>query len=293
MEQVGIDPVVHLPEVGGNLQDHLMVSVMADFNPGMAFDPFTSFYPSSWLSWVLGGGPLDTSGCGGLAHVRTEAQDPSDPRPDIQFHMVGLSLAVDWGQVLAPNFGFSPDADLMPWLAEHYGKHTGSVTPVLSRPKSRGFIKLRSSDPFERPIIQPNYLADQRDMESLVAGVKLAQKLMETEAFKKAGTKFFGALPYCSHLSFNSDDYWECYVRHMAFTIYHPVGTAAMGTVLDARLRVKGVEGLRVADGSVMPRLVGGNTNAPIIMIGEKAAAMIIADGERISSEKQNIETEL
>ena len=86
--------------------------------------------------------------------------------------------------------------------------------------------------------------------------------------------------PDCSHLSFSSEEYWECYVRHMAFTIYHPVGTAAMGTVLDARLRVKGVKRLRVADGSVMPRLVGGNTNAPIIMIGEKAAAMIMADYE-------------
>jgi len=281
LKEVGIEPVVHLPDVGRNLQDHLMVSLMADFNPGMAFDPYTSFYPSSWFSWALGKGPLDTSGCGGLAHVRTEVQDPTDPRPDIQFHMVALSLAVDWGQVLAPNFGFAPDADLMPWLAEHYGKHTGSVTPVLSRPKSQGFVKLRSSDPFEHPVIQPNYLEDQRDVDSLVAGLKLAQKLMETEAFKKAGTEFFGPLPYCSHLDFCSDEYWECYVRHMAFTIYHPVGTAAMGTVLDARLRVKGVKGLRIADGSVMPRLVGGNTNAPIIMIGEKAAAMIIADAQQ------------
>lgn len=270
--------MVHLPDVGSNLQDHLMVSLMAEFNADMGYDPYTSFYPSSWLSLARGEGPFDSSGCGGLAHVRTELQGPRDPRPDIQFHMVALSLAVDWGLVLAPNFGFSPSDDIMPWLAEHYGKHTGSVTPVLSRPKSRGFIKLRSSDPFDHPIIQPNYLDDPRDMESLVAGIKLAQKVMETEAFKKAGTKFFSPLPYCSHLTYGSDPYWECYVRHMAFTIYHPVGTAAMGTVLDARLRVKGVEGLRVADGSVMPNIVGGNTNAPIIMIGEKAADMIIAD---------------
>ena len=84
-------------------------------------------------------------------------------------------------------------------------------------------------------------------------------------------------------LALHSVVYWQCYVRHYAITVYHPVGTAAMGTVTDSRLRVVGLTGLRVADGSVMPRLVGGNTNAPIIMIGEKAADMIMEDAKIVS----------
>ena len=275
-------PLVHLPEVGQNLQDHLMAFALADFPPGMAYDPYTAFQPSSWLALLQGEGPLDSSGCGGMAHVRTTRQQETDPRPDVQLHMLALTLAVDWGMVLKPNFGFQPEDPVFdPWLSEHYGLNTGSITPVLSRPKSRGSIRLRSSDPFVHPIIQPNYLTDQRDVDTLVAGLKLSHQLLETKAFKDAGTKLWSPYPSCSHLQHQSDDYWQCYVRHFAFTIYHPVGTAAMGSVLDARLRVVGVEGLRVADGSVMPRIVGGNTNAPIIMIGEKAAHMILQDARQ------------
>ena len=97
-------------------------------------------------------------------------------------------------------------------------------------------------------------------------------------------------MPVCSaDHQWDSKAYWECYVRQFSTTLYHPVGTLAMGTVLDHRLRVKGIEGLRVADGSVMPRIVGGNTNAPIIMIGEKAADMILQDHKKERSNKKYV----
>eukprot|EP00092_Neocalanus_flemingeri_P056020 GFUD01066345.1.p1 GENE.GFUD01066345.1~~GFUD01066345.1.p1 ORF type:complete len:116 (-),score=27.35 GFUD01066345.1:206-553(-) len=95
---------------------------------------------------------------------------------------------------------------------------------------------------------------------------------------KAVGAQLWGSDPFCDHLGFKSAAYWECYIKHFVTTVYHPVGTCAMGTVLDTRLMVTGLTGLRVADGSVMPRIVGGNTNAPIIMIGEKAAHMILED---------------
>ena len=165
-----------------------------------------------------------------------------------------------------------------PWFAGHSGNFSTTLAVTLSRPESRGFIKLRSSDPQVHPVIQPHYLASQGDVDTLVAGIRQTLKLLDTDAMKRVGAQVWEALPMCSEHSWDSNSYWECYVRHASATLYHPVGTCAMGTVLDQRLRVKGLEGLRVADGSVMPRIVGGNTNAPIIMIGEKAAHMILED---------------
>ena len=118
----------------------------------------------------------------------------------------------------------------------------------------------------------------QKGLDTLVSSVNRTLQLIETEAMKAVGAQLWGPDPFCQHLEFKSTAYWECYVKHFAFTVYHPVGTCAMGTVLDSRLRVRGLSRLRVVDGSAMPKIVGGNTNAPIIMIGEKAAAMILED---------------
>ena len=155
--------------------------------------------------------------------------------------------------------------------------------------ESKGFIKLKSNNPADYPIIQPNYLTVQKDVDTLMAGVNLTLQLLDTDAMKKAGAELWEADPFCNHHEFKSSAYWECYVRHFASTVYHPVGTCAMGTVLDTRLRVKGIEGLRVVDGSVMPKLVGGNTNAPIIMIGEKGAHMILEDHRKSLKHSENL----
>ena len=161
-------------------------------------------------------------------------------------------------------------------MEPHVHNSTSAIIAVLSRPKSRGFIELRSINPKDPPIIQPNYLSEEDDIGTLVAGLKFIIKLSETEAFKEAGAEDWGPEPSCQHFRFKSDEYLKCLVHHWAITVYHPVGTCAMGTVLDNNLRVKGVSGLRVVDGSVMPKIIGGNTNAPIIMIAEEAADMIL-----------------
>jgi len=288
LEEVGITPVHHLPQVGQNLQDHLILFVAFDTPTQLSFDVLASLYPSTWSQYMNGeigdGGPLSsTGGCAGLAHVHSGI-DPDKSRPDVQFHLLALTAATDHGVLLKPNLGINDK--FWNWFSKHSGNFSAGIVPTLSRPKSRGYIKLRSSDPNDYPIIQPNYLSDQHDVDTMVAGVQKSIELLETNTMKEIGASLYEADPHCDHLTFKSREYWECYVRHYAATVYHHVGTCSMGTVLDNRMRVNGIKRLRVVDGSSMPKLVGGNTNAPIIMMAEKAADMIKMDYK----EERNLE---
>lgn len=162
---------------------------------------------------------------------------------------------------------------------------TWSIIPTLLRPYSRGVIRLRSKNPYDHPLIHPNYFDDPRDMQTLIEGAKISLSIANTSIFKMFGTRIHPIpLPNCATHKFMSDAYIECHARTMTQTIYHPVGTAKMGpkndssAVVDSRLRVYGVKGLRVIDASIMPNIVSGNTNSPTIMIGEKGADIIKRD---------------
>jgi choline dehydrogenase-like flavoprotein len=144
------------------------------------------------------------------------------------------------------------------------------------RPKSRGSVALAGADPLAAPLIDPNFFGEPEDLETMVAGFKMTRRLLDTpplRALQKRDMFTQGV---------DSDDDIRALLRARVDTVYHPVGTARMGTdsmaVVDPKLKVHGLEGLRVADASVMPTLIGGNTNAPTIMIGEKAADMIRAE---------------
>ncbi len=183
--------------------------------------------------------------------------DPALDQPDVQFHIQPLSAD-------KPGEGL-----------HRFSAFTASVCQL--RPESRGRIVPRSADPAVPPAIHPNYLATLTDQRVLVAGMKLSRRLAATRALS----------PYIAEeldpgAAVRTDEELLEHARNTATTIYHPVGTCKMGVdrgaVVDPRLRVHGIEGLRVADASIMPTLVSGNTNAPSIMIGEKAAAMILED---------------
>jgi choline dehydrogenase len=149
-----------------------------------------------------------------------------------------------------------------------------TIAPCQLRPESRGTIRIRSADPAEHPAIAPNYLADPLDREVVVAGLRWGRRIAAQPALAR----------YIDHemrpgREVQSDEQLLAFARQYGTTIYHPVGTCAMGhhplAVVDPRLRVHGIQGLRVVDASIMPRLVSGNTNAPTIMIAEKASDMI------------------
>ena len=275
LRSVDINPVHNLPDVGRNLQDHLVSSVSVDVNDGKSLDilkALTRF--SEWLQ--KGTGPFAApGGCTGLAHIHSDIK--VDKRPDIQIHMASLSHATDMGLNLFDNFNLEEDA--WKYIKPHVGVESASNIATLNRPKSRGFIRLKDNNPFSHPIIDPNYLAEEEDIEAFISGLKFCFKIAETKAFKKIGAKYWNKKndPYCGHLD-DEYQYLRCYVTTWSFTLYHPTGTCSMGKVTDEKLKVKGLQGLRVVDASVMPIIVGGNTNAPTIMIAEKAVNMILKD---------------
>jgi choline dehydrogenase-like flavoprotein len=180
--------------------------------------------------------------------------DDGEPLPDLQLHFV-IAKLVDHGRRTVFGHGYSCHVCLL-------------------RPRSRGRLALASPDPLTAPLIDPAFLADADDTRRLVRGFKLMRRILQQPALAALGGR-----EAASSAAAQSDAQIERFVRGHADTVYHPVGTCRMGPgagdVVDAELRVHGIEGLRVVDASVMPRIVSGNTNAPTVMIAEKAAAMI------------------
>ncbi len=148
---------------------------------------------------------------------------------------------------------------------------------TLLRPESRGHVRIRSADPTQPPAIDPNYLSSQKDRDTMVAGFKAMRRIVSAPAFAQHISEEIEP-----GLAATSEDALLDHIRRRGSTVYHPVGTCRMGqdadAVVDERLRVRGMERLRVIDASIMPSLVSGNTNAAAIMIGEKGADMVLAD---------------
>lgn len=153
---------------------------------------------------------------------------------------------------------------------------------IVTHPKSKGAVTLSSADPFDAPLLDPQYLTDQRDVQEFIAGIRIWEKFVETPTMRGLGTNVeHGKISFCSQHEFRSDAYWECVTRHLAVTVYHHSGTCKMGSandpnsVVDPQSRVKGIKDLRVVDASILPNVTSGNTNAPTIMVAEKISDAI------------------
>jgi choline dehydrogenase len=258
LQSHGIPVVRDLPGVGENLQDHLQARIMYKVTQPITInDDMRSPWRRLRMGWnwlAHRTGPLAIGiNYGGMF---TRAL-PESATPDIQFHFAALSAEM-------------AGAKTHPWSG-----CTFSVCQL--RPTSRGTVMIKSPDPFAAPAMRPNYLATELDCRTMVEGVKVARRLARTGAL----SGLIGE-EYRPGDSVTTDDEVLEFVRDYGATIFHPVGTCKMGSdplaVVDASLRVRGSAGLRVVDASVMPTLVSGNTNAPVVMIAEKAADMILND---------------
>lgn len=266
LTQHGIPVVHHLPGVGKNLQDH------PDFIFGYttpSFDTF-GFSPGGIVRAIKAikqfrqqrRGLWTSNFAEAGAFLKTH---PNLEAPDIQLHMV-TALVDDHGRQLHFNQGYSCHVCVL-------------------RPESRGTVTLASGNPNDTPLIDPAFLEDERDLDVLVEGYKITERIMKAPAMARWIAKdMFTA-------EIKTDDDIRRIIRQRADTVYHPVGTCKMGVddmaVVDPQLCVKGVSGLRVVDASIMPTLIGGNTNAPVIMIAEKAVDMIVGRSRVASQEEQ------
>jgi choline dehydrogenase len=257
LKTVGITPVLDQPGVGSNLQDHLDLFVIAECTGPHTYDKYAKplWSAVAGLQYlVTRKGPVASSlfETGGFWYADENARSP-----DIQFHL-GLGSGIEAGVAAMPHGGVT-------------------LNSAYLRPRSRGTVRLSSADPNAAPLIDPNYWADPYDKEMSIRGLKLARDMMRQNALKPY--VLAERLPGPNVQS--DQDYFE-YACKNAKTDHHPAGTCRMGADMEAvvspRLKFNGIEGLRVADASVMPTVVSSNTNAPTIMIAEKAADMIRAD---------------
>jgi choline dehydrogenase len=253
LKAAGTSAIHDLPGVGKNLQDHPMVSVGYLCTQKISLDGAETL--GNFLRWLLWkNGPLASNVAEAGLFLRTRA---------------GLAV---------------PDLQLLFGPAYYRGhglvrrkEHCFGFGPTLITPESRGEISLRSANPLDAPAIRANYLATDADLRTMIAGVRLARRLAQAKAFDA-----FRGEELHPGAAQQSDAEISEFLRNELETLYHPVGTCKMGVdalaVVDARLRVRGIKGLRVVDASIMPRVPAGNTNAPVMMIAEKAAEMIRAD---------------
>ncbi len=255
LRRLEVEVAHDLPGVGRNLHDHLNVQVITRASQPITYDGWDR--PLAFLKYALqfalfNSGVATSNICEGAAFLPGE---PGRGSPDVQLHFLPL-LWLDYGRVKLPGYGMTLEAAFL-------------------QPLGRGCVTLASSDPSAPPLIDPAYCAHPEDVRGLVQAIRRSREIMQAPAFRSftAGELYPGP-------DKQSDADLAAYAQQTAITAYHPVGTCRMGVdelaVVDPRLRVRGLDGLRVIDSSIMPRITSGSTQAPSGMIGEMGASMIL-----------------
>lgn len=286
----GIGPKKHLQEfgitvkkdlnVGKSLQDHLIVPIVFQFHKSTAkpenpLDQLDDIYNFA----IHRKGPL--AGIGTINLVGMINTVNHTGYPDIELQHFNQNRQSQFLKTLLYAMDYE-EGVIKPLLEANNEGETNLVYVELLRPKSTGEILLRSANPYDAPKILPNYFSKDEDVQTLLRGIRYQINFVDTETFKKHEGRLI-RIPFddCDQHTYMSDDYWICYMSHMATTVYHPVGTAKMGpdsdeyAVVDSDLKVKGIKGLRVIDASVFPTQVSGNTNAAVIMVAEKGSDIV------------------
>lgn len=271
LEAIGVKTEHALPGVGRNLQDHIGCGLKVRLTQPVSLRKHVGALRSAAAVaryMLTKGGPAAEHGVEVLTFLKTR---PELVAPDIQWHLI-MVMFEENGRKILNEEGFMPSFN-------------------ISRPLSRGTVMARSAHPGELPVVDPNFFAEPDDLSVMRDGMKLTREIVAQKAFDHLRGEEIG-----SSKDARSDAQIDEYIRNYSSSVYHPAGTCKMGSddsaVVDETLRVRGIEGLRVVDASIMPTLVSGNTNAPTIMIGEKAADMILnAASSMTADERPNLRT--
>jgi len=252
---VGLDVVHDLPGVGENLQDHFGIDIVAELKGPFSLDKYNKPH---WMAWaglqylLFKSGPATSNVVEGGAFWHS---GQSRDIPDLQFHFLAGAGAEEGVPTVPSGSGVT-------------------LNSYNCRPKSRGSVRLNSSWPQDMPLVDPNFLSHPDDIKVSIEGIKTSCEIFRQPALQK----FIKQMVVPGH-DVKTDAHFAAYARQYGRTSYHPVGTCKMGVdtaaVVDPQLRVHGIDGLRVCDSATMPSLIGSNTNAPTIMIAEKASDMI------------------
>ena len=276
LEELGIEVVQDLP-VGKMLQDHIttgMDLIILDNPIGLQVKNIIN--PLNIYNYLFGkvmDNPIAFGGCDAMGFIKKNFS-----APNLSFMVMPVGLTADHGLHLKNIVNLNDD------LWDNYfsplvGQTTATILPVLLTPMSNGYVKLRSTNYKDPPVINPRYLSDDKneDITMLRLGIRFLQLMIDHPELKKLGAKFnTKPIPGCERLDFDSDLYWDCYIRHMTMSMFHPVGTCRMGeynntrTVVQKNFQVKNVENLYVVDGSVLPYAPSANPHALIAMLARK-----------------------
>lgn len=280
--QTSLEMQQNLPAVGKHLQDHITTGLdLIHLNESLGWEPWQIYSFSSMKSYFLDGtGPLTTTGCEALGFIRSSLVNRSDDRPDLGFMLVPLGIAIDAGVHMREIFNI----DRRVWqdyFEPLIGHTTVSIMPVLLHPRSRGSLTIALDDSYRwKPRIDPQYLSHADDARVLVEGLRIIEQLLHMPSLRKYNAKINPKpFPGCEQHTFRSNAYWNCFVRQLTLTAYHPVGTCRMGadgddSVVNAEnFKVHHVDGLFVCDASVMPQLPSGNPQATVGMLAMKFLA--------------------